>query len=161
MNAMYTPIFKLSGKAIWLPLSAVLLLTACNSNSDEALEKAEKQAAQQAEENGKIECALAGSTTFNRACETERIAGPDGQILVIRHPDGGFRRFNILTDGRGLSPAQGADPTKIEILTDGKIQLVSGDDMYRLPAKVEASAAEAEPEASDQASEPPVNQDGG
>jgi len=128
-----------------LPAGVCLLLASCNSGSKggDALEKAEEQAAQQADDDGRIECALAGSSDFKRVCETERIAGPDGQILVIRHPDGGFRRFRILTDGRGLTPAEGADPTSIIVLNDGKIELKSGDDLYRLPAKVKSSEPEA------------------
>lgn len=112
-------------------------VVACGKDkSDESLANAEKSASQEAALNGKIECALAGSTSFQRVCSTDRISGTDGQILVIRHPDGGFRRFNILTDGRGLSPSQGFDETKISIMANGMIELKSGDDLYRLPAQV-------------------------
>jgi hypothetical protein len=57
-------------------------------------------------------------------------------MLVIRHPDGGFRRFDILTDGRGLAPADGFDETTIKILEGGMIEVKSGDDAYRLPAAI-------------------------
>ncbi len=73
---------------------------------------------------------------FERVCTTEQIAGNEGKILVIRHPDGGFRRFDILTDGRGLAPADGFDETKISLLSDGMIEVSSGDDKYRLPAQI-------------------------
>ncbi len=129
-------------KAIIL-LSAPLLLISCGKKEqdDRKMIKAEKQAAVQAEDDGKIECALAGATKFMRICTTERVAGPDGQILSIRHPDGGFRRFKILTDGRGLTPAEGADATKISILDSGMIELSSGDDLYHLPAQVKSPPA--------------------
>lgn len=130
MNAMSMPIFK-----IFVIAATVVSLTACNNNNG-GLEATEEQARAQAEKAGKIECALAGGANFARVCITERISGRDGPILVIRHPDGGFRRFNILTDGRGLTPAQGADPTRISILNDGRIELISADDRYRLPAKI-------------------------
>lgn len=139
MSATFMPIFKrLAG------LSAVVMLAACSGGNDNGASTSEAdQSRREAEAAGKIECALAGGTSFTRVCTTERIAGPEGQILVIRHPDGGFRRFNILTDGRGLAPAQGADDTRITILNDGRIELQSADDRYRLPAKVKANASEA------------------
>jgi hypothetical protein len=139
---MFMPISK------WvIAAPALLMLAACNSGDggNDAFDTAEKQAEAQAEGAGKIECALAGAADFARVCQTERIASADGQILVIRHPDGGFRRFNILTDGRGLTPAQGADPTSISIMNDGQIELKSADDRYRLPAKVKSNAAETAP----------------
>jgi hypothetical protein len=132
------PIFKHT-----LILLAPLLLMSCGreKQDDTKMIKAEKQAATQAADDGKIECALAGATKYMRVCTTERIAGPEGQILVIRHPDGGFRRFKVLTDGRGLVPAEGADITKITVLDGGTIELLSGDDLYRLPAQVKSPPA--------------------
>lgn len=137
---MSTPIFKLL-----LSTTAAMLLVSCSKNDDQAFAEAEKSASQDAALNGKIACALAGATDFRRNCTSERIASQDGEILVIRHPDGGFRRFNILTDGRGLSPAQGFDETKIRILDDGLIELHSGDDRYRLPAQIKSSTQQSAP----------------
>ncbi|NJM50957.1 MAG: hypothetical protein HC843_08840 [Sphingomonadales bacterium] len=132
-------------------LAAILWLSACNKGDDKALENAEEQAAQQAADNGKIECALAGAAEFSRNCESERIAGPNGQIAVIRHPDGGFRRFRILTDGKGLAAAEGADLVKITPISADEIEVSIADDRYRLPARVkptvgqEAAASTAAP----------------
>jgi hypothetical protein len=145
MNVMSMPISKFSIAAL-----LALSLVACGKNDKADFEMAEKSASKEAAMDGKIECALAGSTTFDRVCTTDRISGPDGQILVIRHPDGGFRRFNILTDGRGLSPAQGFDETKISILSNGMIELKSGDDLYHLPAQIKTKdKADAAPVAAD------------
>lgn len=88
----------------------------------------------------KVECALAGKIAFARECSTETMPGENGKMLVIRHPNGGFRRFNILTDGRGLSPADGFDETTINLIGGGMIEVSSGDDKYRLPADIKASA---------------------
>lgn len=90
-------------------------------------------------EADRIECALAGSTKFERVCATETMPGEKGKMLVVRHPDGGFRRFNILTDGRGLAPADGFDETNIKILGGGMIEVSSGDDIYRLPADIKST----------------------
>jgi hypothetical protein len=116
-------------------------LIACGKTKTDSLEKAEKSAEKQAAQDGKIECALAGGKDYARTCETERLTTATGTILVIRHPDGGFRRFKILTDGRGLAPAQGFDETKITVMGDGLIELSSGDDRYRLPAKIKPRPA--------------------
>jgi hypothetical protein len=121
-------------------LTLPILVASCSKQDDRKMVKSEEKAAMQAEDDGKIECALAGADKFMRVCETERIAGPDGQILVIRHPDGGFRRFKVLTDGRGLVPSEGADLTKITVLDSGTIELLSGDDLYHLPAQVKQPA---------------------
>lgn len=111
----------------------ILSLSACGGGD---LTGSEQEAAQAAARNGKVECALSGSVRFERECTTEQFAGAEGKILVIRHPDGGFRRFNILIDGRGLTPADGFDETRITVLNDGLIEVSSGDDKYRLPAQI-------------------------
>lgn len=123
-------------------VSLTLLLASCSGKTaDEALKDAEKESDVQAAEDGKVECALAGSSDFQRNCMADRISGADGQMLVLRHSDGGFRRFKVLTDGRGLAPADGFDETHIKILDNGMIEVSSGDDKYRLPAKIKAPAA--------------------
>jgi hypothetical protein len=125
----------------FLLLLATLSLAACGGNDAETLKEAEASADEAAALDGKVECALAGSASFERSCTTERIAGADGQILVIRHADGGFRRFKILTDGRGLVPADGFDETKIALIENGMIEVSSGDDKYRLPAQIKGQEA--------------------
>ena len=123
-------------------LAVSLCLMSCGSDTDADLAAAEGEAANEAALEGKIECALAGKSDFNRNCTTERVSGPEGQLLVIRHPDGGFRRFNILTDGRGLSPADGFDADfKIKVLPNGMIEVRSVDDIYRLPAAIKGANA--------------------
>jgi hypothetical protein len=128
---MFTPISKYFTATLLLAC-----LAGCGGDGAASLEQAEKDAGDQAARDGKIECALAGSDNFERICTTEQIAAPDGKILFIRHADGGFRRFNILTDGRGLSPADGFDETRIRLLDANMIELTSGDDKYRLPAQI-------------------------
>lgn len=122
--------------------SISVLLASCGGDPKADLKAAEGEAANEAALEGKIECALAGKTDFDRKCTTERVSGPEGQLLVIRHPDGGFRRFNILTDGRGLAPADGFDADfKIKILPNGMIEVRSVDDIYRLPAAIKGENA--------------------
>ena len=129
-------------KAI-LFLFAAVSLAACGKNDGDALDDAGVVVAQEAAFDGRVECALAGSATFKRICTAERTAAANGDILFIRHADGGFRRFRILTDGRGLAPADGFDETKISLMENGMIEVSSGDDRYRLPAQIKSDAAEA------------------
>ena len=126
---------------IILLASLSLTLSACGSDPEADLLAAEGQTAEEAALQGKVECALAGSTDFNRNCTTERVSGAEGQMLVVRHPDGGFRRFKILTDGRGLLPTDGIDPDfKIKVLPNGMIEVKTMDDTYRLPAAIKGAA---------------------
>ena len=126
---------------IILIASLSLVVAACGSDPEADLLAAEGETAEEAALQGKIECALAGSADFNRNCTTERVSGAEGQMLVVRHPDGGFRRFKILTDGRGLLPADGIDPDfKIKVLANGMIEVRSVDDTYRLPAAIKGAA---------------------
>ena len=40
-----------------------------------------------------IDCAVHGAARFAHVCAVERGEGPDARLLIVRHPDGGFRRF--------------------------------------------------------------------
>jgi hypothetical protein len=83
----------------------------------------------------RIGCALAGSAGFTHACEVERVRDGKGLVLVVRHPDGGFRRFDVLGDGHGLATADGAQAAEIAV-GDGQIEVAVGRDRYRFPATV-------------------------
>ena len=124
---------------IYSGIAALLLISACSGEPDnEVLAEAEERAAANAPDDGRIECAVNGDSNFTRGCETERLSGEAGTTLIIRHPDGGFRRFNVLTDGRGLEAADGAEKAKVEIVEAGKIRVSVGSDIYVLPAKVKS-----------------------
>jgi myo-inositol-hexaphosphate 3-phosphohydrolase len=132
---MSTPIYKS------LILAAMFLLASCEDRTKEntTLAAAEQEAAQTAANDGKIECAVSKAIDFTRSCQTERIAGNGEKLLVIRHPDGGFRRFKILDNGKGLIAADGFDKVSIKILDDGLIEVETGGDRYQLPAMVKIS----------------------
>ena len=127
--------------------TAGLALASCDAQKADPkiMAEAEEKAAKEAAADGKIECALADVTDFTRVCDTELITGPDGDILVIRHPDGGFRRFKFVP-GRGVEPAEGYDPTTVTTIGTNLIEVNSGGDRYRLPAQVKAKPKE-EPKA--------------
>lgn len=92
------------------------------------------------DEDARVSCALAGETEFTEQCDVERVQKGDRRELVMRHPDGGFRRFEIVTDGRGLVAADGSEEAVVTPLADGRIQLSVGSDRYRIPATIRPGA---------------------
>ena len=110
----------------------VLLLAACSP-----------QATATADEDNRVDCALAGAATFARVCVAEwgpRWNGGSNEV-VVRHPDGSFRRLIAYDDGRGFVAADGAD--KAEVSTQDQATVVAIDnDRYRFPARLVPDAGE-------------------
>ena len=107
---------------------ALLLLAACSQAATE-------DAATAADADDMIECAVAGATAFERLCAVERTQAEGAPILVVRHPDGGFRRFEVMSDGTGLATADGAEPASVTLREDG-IEVAVATDRYRFPATI-------------------------
>ncbi len=132
-------------QGLWLALP--LLLAACHSQADDTApaagnDAAKPQPAKAADGNELIECSIGGAQWLLRECEVEKSRDKDGAlVLVVHHPDGGFRRFTVLTDGRGLAPADGAQEAVIDVVDD-RIDVQVGDDRYRFPATVRGHAAQ-------------------
>lgn len=103
----------------------LLLFAACTSGSDVDLEG--KQA---------IECMVPGQSGFGLICTIEKSASPDGTVLTVRAPDGAFRRFLIVKDGRGVIAADGAEKVTVTPVGDGNIDVLAGEIIWRLPARV-------------------------
>ena len=83
----------------------------------------------------RIDCALDGAEAFKPVCAVDRAEVDGALILIVRHPDGGFRRFEVLKDGHGLAAADGADEAKLSI--DGQFLVAEVDgDRYRFPATI-------------------------
>ena len=119
-----------------LMLAAAFAAPACSAEpSAEETPPAANRAGQ-----SRIACALAGAKSFARDCAVER--APDGEalFLVVRHPDGGFRRFEVLKDGRGLAAADGAHPARTAMAGELLEVTVEGD-RYRFPVRQASDAA--------------------
>ena len=119
--------------------SLTFALTACHPHDQTAntqlLAQVEAQQRAQAEDDGMILCAQ-GDAALTRACTVEQTQGPDGLVLTIRRPDGGFRRLLATRDGRGVVAADGAEQAQVSIHGTDGIDVVLGGDRYRLPATV-------------------------
>lgn len=109
-------------------LSATLLVTGVTgcSGSEEQLPPGTARA----------ECRPVGGPPFEAACTVERMKSDDGTVLVLRSPDGGFRRLLVVRDGRGLAAADGAEPVSVAPAGAAHIVATIGGMQYRLPARV-------------------------
>lgn len=87
-----------------------------------------------------IACALAGAKGFKPVCAVERSKSGEVLTLIVRHPDGGFRRFDVRDDGRGLALADGAEKV-VTHYGEGFAELSVNDDRYRFPVTVKNDAA--------------------
>ena len=105
----------------------VALLAACSQAATEESVSADA--------DDRIECAVAGTAAFARACQVERREVDGVPILVVRHPDGGFRRFEVMRDGSGLTAADGAQRAVVSLREQG-IEVAVGVDRYRFPARI-------------------------
>jgi hypothetical protein len=119
-------------------LAALLSPTACNTQvRDKATEaRNELHEAKMEKAEGRIECAPPGAETFSFACTIDRVQSQDGLFLTLRHPDGGFRRLLVTTDGRGVVAADGAEKAEVTVLAPDQIEVAIGGARYRLPATV-------------------------
>jgi len=108
-------------------LALLPMLAACGGDRDGAEEGGAVQTA-----SAESACSVDGAADWSSDCTLER----EGDLLTVRHPDGGFRRFRILSDGRGLKEADGAEQVRLRIIDGHMIEATVGDDRYRLPAKI-------------------------
>ena len=118
------------------PAFALLLLAACGSAAPAAQDSNGAAAPPPGAPDNRIECQVAGAAAFERACTVESADGPSGHVLTIRKADGGFRRLLVTNDGHGVVAADGAEPARVMLLPDHRIEVAIGGDRFRLPAMV-------------------------
>jgi hypothetical protein len=118
-------------------VALALLLTGCGqsekSNGPAPLVQQSNALAEVPAETPKTVCAVEGSAELAPVCDRELVDG----LLTLRHPSGGFRRLQVMTDGRGVIAADGAEPAKVATIGTSLIEVSIGDDRYRLPAVVQ------------------------
>ncbi len=108
-------------------LAILLLLAACSSG---------KGGDSDISDGEPLACRIPGSSGFKDICTVDKMNTPDGMVLTARMPDGGFRRFLIVKDGRGVIAADGAEPVTVEAIGPNSIDVTADDITYRLPAKI-------------------------
>lgn len=125
-----------------IPRQAVALIAVAA-----ALSGCSRADAPEGEVDGGLEvaCALDGAETFADACTVERRTEGGRTFLIVRRPDGGFRRLEVVADGAGILAADGADPAAVE-LVDGMLDVSVGKDHYLLPAALRNPAEPDAPE---------------
>jgi hypothetical protein len=93
-----------------------------------------------AEGTERLQCAIGEGSSFARKCALDRVSRDGQRYLVVRHPDGGFRRFALTADGRELRTADGAD--RAELALAGKVMVVRVDtDAYRFALPLAGNSA--------------------
>lgn len=105
-----------------LAFVAVLLLAGCN----------DAQEASAASASTMIDCSLNGAGGFGRDCVMERVEQDGDSFIIVRHPDGAFRRFELGVPGRGLITADGAQDAEVAD-RGGYVEVRVGSDRYHLP----------------------------
>jgi len=79
-----------------------------------------------------IDCATGSAAGFAHDCAVERTVQDGAVVLIVRHPDGGFRRFKVVDGGQSLAAADGAEALAIAANADRLDVSVDGD-RYRIP----------------------------
>lgn len=125
------------GKIRYLALAMVVAMTACNRRADNAvLAETEAEQVRDAATAGRIFCALGGAQGFRLDCTMDRMVNSDGVVLVLGRADAGYRRFRVISDGRGVIAADGAEQAHVTVIDGGMIEVAVGSDRYRLPATI-------------------------
>jgi hypothetical protein len=117
-----------------LPL--LVALTACEVAEDP--QAAADEAREEAGGNA-VTCAQ-GQGEYAQDCRYERSAERGQRLLVIHHPDGTFRRLEIVDDGRGLIAADGAEAARVAPLGE-MVEVTLADYRYLLPATIKNADA--------------------
>ncbi len=126
-------------------LVLAISLAACSRGEDDKAAAGAKQGtAKQAAvvEDEHVRCALAGAKSFEPACTREITKGAEGEVWVVRHPNGGFRRFVLIDNGARIATADGADEVKAE-RQGADLEVRVANDRYLFAAAPESPAPHA------------------
>ncbi|GAA4775850.1 hypothetical protein GCM10023219_24210 [Stakelama sediminis] len=88
-----------------------------------------------------IACSPAGSDGFIPDCTVDSTTTDQGTVLTVRQPDGSFHRLLVTQDGNSVTAADGAEPAKATVLSNGQIEVVIGGARYRLPTPLSKLAS--------------------
>ena len=114
----------------YVAVAAIIALGACT----EPAAPSPRELAAQDDAVDLIECALGDGSHFGADCSAERVDAPSAE-LIVRHPGGGFRRFELAGDASGLVAADGAD-VAVNRLDGDMLEVRVAQDRYRFPARL-------------------------
>ena len=107
----------------WILICLSIIVGACSGPQD----------AQTSSET--VPCALAGSGPLDQSCSVVRERAQRGVLLTLTAPDGGFRRWLVTNDGRGVVPADGAEPARVTLRDGNRAEIAIAGERYLLPAR--------------------------
>lgn len=84
-----------------------------------------------------VPCAVNGVTRYAQECAVESVSEDGRTVLIVRHPDGGFRRLEEIDGGKSYRSADGADTAVVTIDKD-KLAVAIDEDHYLFPLPAEA-----------------------
>lgn len=117
-----------------------LLLAGCSVKGEQEQAASAEGSAAAAPET--VSCALKGSDAFKERCTIERSASDGRNFIVLRHPDGGFRRLEELEAGKRYKSVDGADEVAVDA-NGADIELTVGEDHYLFPGQQTAPQSNA------------------
>ncbi len=90
-----------------------------------------------APEGTNIDCAIGAGADYSTVCTIERVSDEEGDVLLLHHPDGGFRRLTYKVQTGELSTVDGADLLEDRSLEPGKArEFAIGEDRYLVPIEL-------------------------
>jgi hypothetical protein len=122
-------------------LGFALLLGAC-AKGEEGKQDAAVATKSIPVEDTRVSCAPGGAKDLKPDCTREIAQGADGEVWIVRHADGGFRRFVLIDKGTRIATADGAEEVRAERVGD-ELEVRVGRDRYRFPAAPEAPTSDA------------------
>ena len=114
---------------------AALLLAACSVKGEQGQAGPSAGATAAASASAApetVSCALKGATAYKDQCTVEHSQSEGKQFIVLRHPDGGFRRLEELEPGKRYKSVDGADEVAVDA-NGNDLELTVGDDHYLFP----------------------------
>ncbi|MGE3692250.1 MAG: hypothetical protein AB7F98_12820 [Novosphingobium sp.] len=116
---------------------ALLTLAACSVKTTEGQDEAASGEANAliapSGSPATISCALAGAKEFKDQCGIERFVTDGKHFIVLRHPDGGFRRIEEVETGKRYRVLDGADEVAVDA-NGADVEVTVGDDHYLFPS---------------------------
>ncbi len=113
-----------------------LLLAACSVKGEQgqagAAAEADSEAPASSAAPVAVSCALKGAQEYRDRCTIERLASDGRSYIVLRHPDGGFRRLEELEAGKRYKALDGADEVVVDA-NGADMELTIGEDHYLFP----------------------------